>query len=125
MDTQKQVDYWKSSGEEDLEAARSLLERKHIRHAMFFAHLAIEKILKAHVTRRTGRVPPRIHHLGRLAERAALKVSPERLEFLREFGVYQLEGRYPDAAQIPLDSDTARKDFTEAEEMVKWLRAQL
>ena len=80
-------------------AAESLLEKGHLRHCLFFAHLAIEKMLKAHVTRQTKDVPPRTHNLIRLSEIAGLKLNPEQEQFLRKFGVYQLEGRYPDSEQ--------------------------
>ena len=92
---------------------------------MFFSHLAIEKALKAHVARVTGQVPPRIHNLVRLAEIAGVTFGPDRHNLLREFGVYQLEGRYPDTAQAALDLETASRDLAAAEEMVAWLTAQL
>jgi len=125
MDVQKQVEYWRSSAEEDLEAARSLLKKRYLRHALFFAHLAMEKTLKAHVSRQTEQVPPKIHNLERLAQIAGLTLDPSRISFLRSFDVYQLEGRYPDAAPAPLDRRTAREDFLSAEEMVAWLKTQL
>ena len=125
MDVQKQVEYWCSSAEEDLEAARSLLKKRHLRHALFFAHLAMEKTLKAHVSRQTEQVPPKIHNLERLAQIAGLRLDPNRTSFMRRFDVYQLEGRYPDAVPAPLDRRTAREDFLSAEEMVAWLKAQL
>jgi len=53
MDVEKQADYWKIGSQEDLAAARHLMEKDHCRHALFFAHLAIEKALKAHVCRCT------------------------------------------------------------------------
>ena len=105
MDVQKQVEYWEKSAEDDFAAAQSLLEKGHLRHCLFFAHLALEKMLKARVTRQTEDIPPRIHNLVRLAEIGCLKLKAERENFLREFGVYQLEGRYPDSEQIPLDED--------------------
>jgi len=125
MDVQKQIEYWRKGGEEDFEAARSLLEKGHPRHALFFAHLAVEKLLKAHVTRQTAEVPPRIHNLIRLAEIAQLTLRPEQAKFLRGFGLYQLEGRYPDADQATLDPETARKKLSLTEEMLEWLKAQL
>ncbi len=42
MDVPKQVDYWRIGGQEDLAAAKSLLEKGHLRHGLFFAHLALE-----------------------------------------------------------------------------------
>jgi len=125
MDVQKQIDFWRISSDEDFSAAESLLEKGHLRHCLFFAHLAIEKMLKAHVTRQTNDVPPRIHNLVRLAEIAGFKLELEQENFLREFGVYQLEGRYPDSEQISLDLDTVREEISRAREMLKWLKTQL
>ena len=96
VDVPKHIEYWKTSSEEDFAAAQSLLEKGHFRQSLFFAHLALEKMLKAHVTSKTKDIPPRIHNLIRLAEIVELKLEPERTEFLREFSIYQLEGRYPD-----------------------------
>ncbi len=125
MDARKQVDYWKTSADEDFAAAQSLLEKGHLRHSLFFAHLAIEKMLKAHVTLQTGDLPPRIHNLVRLAEIAELRFDPEKAESLHEFGVYQLEGRYPDSEQITLDLQTAGAELLKAKEMLEWLKRQL
>ena len=125
MDVSKQIDYWRTSGDEDFAAAESLLERGHLRHCLFFAHLAIEKMLKAHVTRQTNKVPPRMHNLVRLAEIANIKLDSERVEFLREFGIYQLEGRYPDSEQVSVDSDIVRDEISRAKEMLIWLKRQL
>ncbi len=125
MDVSKQIDYWRTSGDEDFAAAESLQEKGHLRHCLFFAHLAIEKMLKAHVTRQTKDVPPRIHNLVRLAEIANIKLDSERVEFLREFGIYQLEGRYPDSEQVSVDSDIVRDEISRAKEMLIWLKKQL
>lgn len=125
MNIRKQIDYWKTSSDEDFAAAESLLEKGHLRHCLFFAHLAVEKMLKAYVTRQTNDIPPRIHNLIRLAEIAKLKLDSERVEFLREFGIYQLEGRYPDFEQVPVDSGLAREEISRAKEMLIWLKTQL
>ena len=125
MDVPKQVEYWWVSSDEDFAAAQSLLEKGHLRHCLFFAHLAIEKMLKAHVTKQTKDIPPRIHNLIRLAEIADPKLDAERAEFLREFGIYQLEGRYPDFEQVPVDSDLAQYEISRAKEMLIWLKKQL
>jgi len=125
MDVKKQIDYWSQSGDEDFSAAQSLLDRGHLRHCLFFAHLAVEKMLKAHVTRQTEDLPPRIHSLVRLAEIAELSLSTEHMSFLSSFGMYQLEGRYPDSGQLVLDTKTAREKLALSEDILKWLRAQL
>jgi len=125
MDIAKQVNYWLKGGREDMAAARSLLEKGHVRHALFFAHLALEKTLKAHVTDYTKAVPPRIHNLTRLAEMTALTLTAQQRAFLLTFDVHQLEGRYPDPKQARITRKTGGRKIIQAEEMRKWLTAQL
>ena len=125
MDVSKQIDYWVTSSDEDFAAAKSLLEKGHLRHSLFFAHLAIEKMLKALVTKRTKDIPPRIHNLVRLAEIADLKLDQEQELSLREFGVYQLQGRYPDSEEVSLGSSFAKQEISRARRMLSWLKKRL
>jgi len=121
MDIKEHVLYWKNSSQEDLDAAGSLLEKKHLRHSMFFAHLALEKAIKAHVTIKTQQVPPRIHNLMRLAEMTDLVLDDTQTDFVREFGVYQLEGRYPDSEQIDLNESFVRSELDKVKGLFEWL----
>jgi len=75
MDLSRQIEYWRHGADEDFEVAKELLAGKRYRHALFFAHLALEKMLKAHVTQRTGQIPPRIHNLVRLSQVADMSLS--------------------------------------------------
>lgn len=125
MEVDKQIEYWRAGSDEDFAAAESLLEKGHLRHSLFFCHLALEKMLKAHVARQINDVPPRIHNLVRLAEVANLKLEPERREFLREFNLYQLEGRYPDFVQVSIDMNLAQEEIDRTREMLRWLKRQL
>ena len=125
MDIKEHIQYWKNSSQEDLDAAWSLLEKKHLRHCMFFAHLTLEKAIKAHVTKKTQQVPPRIHNLLRLVEIAEIALDDKRTDFLREFGVYQLEGRYPDSEQIDLNESFVKSELDKVKEMFEWLISQL
>lgn len=124
MNAQDIVAHWRRGSTEDIEAAAVLMERGKQRHGMFFAHLALEKALKAHVARHTGTHPPRIHRLVSLASQAGLDISPEDMVFLGDFDVYQLEGRYPedrDHPSIPAYSE----DFQEAQRLHAWLIRKL
>lgn len=125
MDVPKQIDYWRTGGQEDMEVAEILCENGRFRHALFLAHLAIEKALKAHVTQQTREVPPKIHNLLRLAELAGLTLPVDRVEFLNTFDAYQLEGRYPDMVPARLDQKKAAWNLMKARENFKWLIAQL
>jgi HEPN domain-containing protein len=125
MDVQKQVEYWTRGSAEDLGAAESLIDKGFLRHGLFFAHLALEKMLKAHVTRRAKETPPKIHGLARLVAMTGLRLSDDQMDFLREFGVYQIAGRYPDSGQLELSADLARDELCKAREVLTWLSRQL
>jgi HEPN domain-containing protein len=125
MDVEKQIKYWVNSADEDFAAAQSLLEKGHLRHCLFLSHLSIEKTLKAYVVVKTRDIPPRIHDLVRLSQIAGLNLSKEQKDLLLEFGIYQLEGRYPDFQQMPLDKVFVKKEVARAKEMLEWLKTQL
>ena len=61
MNIAKQIEHWRTGSDEDWEVAVLLLEKEKIPQGLFFLHLAMEKILKAHVWRTTQDHPPKIH----------------------------------------------------------------
>jgi HEPN domain-containing protein len=66
-------------------------------HALFFSHLVLEKLCKAHwVKNNAANTPPKIHNLTVLASQANLQLPERDLEFLSQMNQFQLEGRYPD-----------------------------
>jgi len=76
--------------------ANHLFEKGDYPYALFFGHLAIEKILKAIFVKKFNEIPPYTHRLVFLAEKAGLEVSSERLELLEVITDFHLEARYPD-----------------------------
>jgi HEPN domain-containing protein len=105
--------------------AVELVDLDRTRHGLFFAHLALEKLLKAHVCRSTRDLAPRLHSLLRLAERTDLTLSEERTVFLARFDRYQVEGRYPELLSVAPDMETARAELKLAEEVFAWLNQML
>lgn len=97
LDIEKQVAFWRNSAQEDLTVAQELLERGRTRHGLFFLHLSLEKLLKAHVCRQTRDLAPRLHNLVRLAELAELHLSESHRDTLAEMNPFAIAGRYPDA----------------------------
>ncbi len=77
-----------------------------------FAHLALEKILKAHVCRSENKVAPPIHNLLRLAEVAGLRLEQKQRDFLAEVNSFNIEGRYP-GVQLPLPTQREAKEYLE------------
>jgi HEPN domain-containing protein len=47
MDKNEIVDYWIAEAEESLDVAQHLFEKEDFSYALFFGHLAVEKIIKA------------------------------------------------------------------------------
>jgi HEPN domain-containing protein len=124
MEIDKQIAFWQAGSEEDFEAAGVLLQQKKPRHALFFAHLALEKMLEALVTKVTSTVPPKTHNLVLLAVKAGLDLPREREDFLRRFNFWQQEGRYPDMPVIVVTGDKAQERIEEAGETLTWLKTK-
>ncbi len=91
IDIDKQISFWRNGAEEDLAVARDLVNRNRIRHGLFFAHLALEKALKAHICRVTQDIAPRLHNLVRLVELAKLDIKPAHVDILAEMNSFNID----------------------------------
>jgi HEPN domain-containing protein len=121
MNVEKQVAYWQNSGKEDWDVALELIASKRTRHSMFFAHLAIEKTIKAIVCQETQTFPPKTHNLLLLVSKTSLALSDKQKKFIARFDRYQLEGRYPDTLSPAPDLETAVKELNDAQDFLEWL----
>ena len=68
FDVEKTVVYWLESATYDLETAESLFQAAKYPYALFFGHLATEKLLKAPVVKQTRQHAPYTHSLPVLAQ---------------------------------------------------------
>lgn len=125
VDIDKQVAYWRDGAGEDMTTAAYLLDGKRTRPALFFAHLALEKLLKAHICRVTRDLAPRIHNLRRLAGLARLEPSREHQEVLARMNEFNLEGRYPESLPTAPLLEDARRYMKETKEVFDWLSLAL
>lgn len=121
METAEQARYWRRSAKEDWEAASDLISAGKTRHGLFFAHLALEKALKALVCIQISSVPPRTHNLVRLLELAALPAKENQIDILAEMNAFNIEGRYPDTLTPPVSKAEAQQYLARAEEVLEWL----
>jgi HEPN domain-containing protein len=96
INTERQIEYWKSSAISNIETAEILVASKKYIEGMFFCHLCIEKILKALVVKQTGDIPGKTHDLFHLAGISKIVITEEQTEFMQILMKYQLEGRYPE-----------------------------
>lgn len=77
-----------------------MFKSKHYVHALFWSHLVLEKLCKAHwVKDNEGNHPPRIHNLIVIIKSTRLILTEEQLKFLILMNDFQMEGRYPDYHQ--------------------------
>lgn len=121
VDISKVVAHLRAGAREDWDVATDLVERGRLRHGLFFAHLALEKALKAKVSEATGEVASRPHDLLRLADLARLDLDPNRRDTLARMNAYALAGRYPDTLGTSITSDAARARLSEAKGVFEWL----
>ncbi|MCA9982125.1 MAG: HEPN domain-containing protein [Anaerolineales bacterium] len=125
MDIEKQIAYWQHSAVEDWDVAQDLIEQGRARHGLFFAHLTLEKLLKAHVCHATQDLAPRTHNLVRLAELTALAFSAEQIDLLADMNAFNLEGRYPDSLTLPPSMAEATDYLRRTASVYTWLIQQL
>ncbi len=104
--------------------ASDLLEKGHVRQALFFAHLAVEKALKALVVRETKGIPPKIHNLLRLSELGKVDMDRRMQETARVLERFCMAGRYPQEGAKTPSKKRAAKLFNEAKVLVRWLTEQ-
>lgn len=91
------IDYWKTTAEKDRLAVGHLFEKGDFWHSLFFAHLMLEKLLKAHWVKDSSTdFPPKTHNLMLLVSQTGLAPSVEQLRLLSRVNQFQLDGRYPD-----------------------------
>ena len=121
MNIIKHIEYWRVGSDEDWEMVEIALERGKIRHGLFFLHLAMEKIIKAHVTRTTEEPPPRIHNLIQLMKRANLPLNQEQTKLLKILNSYCMEGRYADEVAPPPSKERAMEILQQSLEVRTWL----
>ncbi|MBN8683519.1 MAG: HEPN domain-containing protein [Chitinophagales bacterium] len=97
MTKSEHIKYWTTSSAQSWQASQHLFEKGDFVECLFFAHLCLEKILKAHwVNSNQSDIPPRIHNLRVLAQQTNLQLDAAQIIFLEQMNTFQMEGRYPD-----------------------------
>ena len=125
VDIAKQIAFWRDSAKEDWDVARQLVDNGSTRHGLFFAHLALEKILKAIVCKQSQDLAPRLHNLSRLAELAALALlDTGKMEVIAEMNAFHIEDRYPESLTKPPTREEALNYMAGAEGVFQWLMNQ-
>jgi len=96
MTKEEKVAYWLESAQNDWMVAGHLFDKGDYSYALFFAHLTLEKTLKALFVFTRDDVPPFTHRLPYLADKSGLALAPDQFELLEIVADFNLEARYPD-----------------------------
>lgn len=126
-DFQKQINYWKKSGEKNWKVAQSLFNLGHCDACLFFCHLSLEKLLKGLVVEQSKKAAPYIHDLTELTEIARLKLSDEQIQNLRLITGFNIASRYDDikfAFYRQCTKSYAEKYFKISQELYLWFKKQ-
>lgn len=123
FDVDKQIAHWRKGADEAWEAAVDMISKDHrIQFGLFFVHLALEKIVKAHIRRTKRKMPPHIHNLTRLAELAEISLDDKDKKVLAEINEFNIEGRYSDLLGPPISLQDARGYLRRAKGTFQWLK---
>ena len=128
LDFKNIVSYWLSEAEEALMVADHLFEKEDYSYALFFGHLAIEKMLKAiYVVNQKEHAPP-IHNLQRLAKLAGISLNKDKTERLILISSFNIEARYPDIKRSFRKKCTlefATEQIKIIREIYQWLKTMM
>jgi len=129
MEKQEIVQYWLQSAIRDWEVARDLVRAERYMHALFFAHLVVEKLLKAHwVNEHEEIFPPRVHNLNALYDQLNIKLPPTLKDELPVITSWNIEARYQDYKDQffkMCTSEYINKKLFMVEELITWLTGSL
>ncbi len=119
-------EYWLTEAEEALQVADHLVEKRDYSYALFFGHLAIEKLLKALYAAKMQKHAPPIHNLLRLAKKAGLSLDEPHTKALIAITTFNIEARYPDmkrAFRRQCTPEYTARQMTNIKELFQWLKS--
>lgn len=120
--------YWKESAQEAFGAANDLFKTGRYAYAMFFLHLATEKMLKALYVNRNAAEPPLGHNLQNLAIKITdITVPPATVGLLAQITTFNVAARYDDhkkSFQKLCTKDFAKNYLKQGKELMAWLASQ-
>lgn len=122
MTKEEHIEYWVKTAALDWPSVETLFESKNYLQALYWAHLVLEKLLKAHwIKDNDSNTPPKIHALHILLKNTKLDLTEEERDFVRIFNDFQIESRYPDERLLIYKRCT--KEYSQEKfEQVKELR---
>ena len=128
FDINKTISYWLEGAKYDMGTAEDIITTGRYPYALFMAHMALEKALKALYVKRTGRHAPRTHSLTLLARHFKNEIPKNFMEQLAGYSTFHVQTRYPDYLYEFYDQCTEQFTKDTVEEMrgmFEWLTRRL
>ena len=124
----KDTENWVALADYDVETARHMLATGRYLYVIFLCHLALEKMLKAHVTETTRTFPAKTHDLIYLIKKSELQLSQDMLEFIGKINTVSIPTRYPEDLQRTIQEyprPVTENYLAQTERVVRWLKEHL
>ena len=98
MTQEEKITYWVELSDYDLETTKAMFETKRYLYVAFMCHQVIEKIFKACYSKLKEDIPPFIHDLMLIANRAGFfeRLDDEQIVFIEQLSPLNIRARYPD-----------------------------
>jgi HEPN domain-containing protein len=125
LDVEKHVNYWREEALDSWKDVQHNIKGARVQIALFSTHLTIEKILKAHVIKKTRKFPPMIHNLVSLARIADLTLTTEQIDLLTILNPLNIETRYPGVARQKPTQKEAETIIKRTKVVFEWLIEKL
>lgn len=125
---QKDIDYWVELSKYDIKTADAMFKARRYLYVLFTCQQAVEKMLKALVTKNIKKFPPKTHDLLKLIELSGIDVDETKKEFLSRLSFYYIEIRYPqEIARISKDVNKkiAHEYLKNTKALLRWLKLKL
>lgn len=125
MTQQQVVAHWRKGAQDSIEVARMCLTAHKYEHALFSAHLAVEKALKARYISENDDAAPFVHDLHALAAGTSVALSDEEMSVLREMSRLAVRARYADHQWSEEQATTEHAEYwvVQAEQLVSIILA--
>jgi len=102
-----------------------VLETGRYLYVVFLCHLALEKVLKAHVTEVTQTIPVKTHDLIYLVKKSGLEMVQAHLEFIGKINTASIPTRYPEDLERAVrdyPESVAKEYLRQTQEIIQWLK---
>jgi HEPN domain-containing protein len=128
LDIERISTFWLVEADEALQVAAHLIAKNDNSYALFFGHLAVEKILKALFVIKQRKHAPPLHNLLRLARLVGLDMDEATEDKLITVTAFNIEARYPDFKRSFRQRCTPEytdRQMIMIKELVQWLKSQI